>query len=139
MTQIVKLYLCLFAVAQSFSLKTTSQLSGSKFKFSDHKHLYSTNLLPQVSNIKLNILSFLVASILPILTMNIPQISATTYPVYGPDSIMNQKAHGTSEFKVQDKLRYGVDVGLADKISNYNRHWAEFAGYFKDVICNKWI
>lgn len=31
---------------------------------------------------------------------------------------------------MQSKLRWNVDNQLADRISNYNRHWAEFAGYF---------
>ena len=31
---------------------------------------------------------------------------------------------------MQSRLRWNVDNQLADRISNYNRRWAEFAGYF---------
>ena len=51
------------------------------------------------------------------------------YPIYGQESIMSKKAHGTSEKPVQNNLRYGCDPQLADKICNYNRHFAEFSGY----------
>lgn len=53
-----------------------------------------------------------------------------SYPIIGSDSIMMKKAHGTSDQPVQSKLRWNVDVPLADRISNYNRMWAEFAGYW---------
>eukprot|EP00551_Chaetoceros_affinis_P011387 CAMPEP_0203678362 /NCGR_PEP_ID=MMETSP0090-20130426/31664_1 /ASSEMBLY_ACC=CAM_ASM_001088 /TAXON_ID=426623 /ORGANISM="Chaetoceros affinis, Strain CCMP159" /LENGTH=239 /DNA_ID=CAMNT_0050545569 /DNA_START=26 /DNA_END=745 /DNA_ORIENTATION=- len=48
----------------------------------------------------------------------------------GDESIMAPKNHGTSEVPVQESLRYGVSNKLADKISNYNRRFAEFGGYF---------
>jgi peptide methionine sulfoxide reductase MsrB len=50
--------------------------------------------------------------------------------VYGDESIMTPKAHGTSAVPVQDSLRFGVSNQLADRICNYNRHFAEQAGYF---------
>jgi peptide methionine sulfoxide reductase MsrB len=50
--------------------------------------------------------------------------------VYGDESIMTPKAHGTSAMPVQDSLRFGVSNQLADRICNYNRHFAEQAGYF---------
>jgi hypothetical protein len=46
------------------------------------------------------------------------------------ESLMSVKAHGTSEFPVQKNLRWQCDENTADRICNYNRHWAEFAGYF---------
>jgi len=52
-------------------------------------------------------------------------------PQYGDESIMAPKAHGTSEKPVQETLRYGVSTKLADKISNFNRHFAEMSGYFE--------
>jgi len=51
--------------------------------------------------------------------------------VIGDESIMSKKSHGTCVAPVQENLRYGVDRDTADKISCYNRHFAEFAGYFK--------
>ena len=52
---------------------------------------------------------------------------------YGDESIMSQKGHGTSANPVQNNLLYGVSEKLADKICNYNRQFAEFAGYFKST------
>lgn len=53
------------------------------------------------------------------------------YPVVGPESIMKRRKHGTSATPVQDNLRWGCEFERADKICNYNRHYAEYAGYFK--------
>ena len=53
------------------------------------------------------------------------------YPVYGSREIMKKKKHGTSEKPVMKNLRFGCDYKLADTICNFNRHFAENAGYFK--------
>ena len=45
---------------------------------------------------------------------------------YGSESIMSPKAHGTSETAVQESLRYGVSTKLADRITNFNRRFAEY-------------
>lgn len=50
---------------------------------------------------------------------------------------MSKKAHGTSHHPVQQKLRYGCDVSLADRICNYNRHYAEHSGYFETTRWSK--
>ena len=42
---------------------------------------------------------------------------------------MSQKEHGTSAKPVMDNLRYGCDFATADRICNYNRHFAENSGY----------
>jgi hypothetical protein len=34
---------------------------------------------------------------------------------------------------VQENLRFGVSNKLADKICNYNRHFAEYSGYFRET------
>mmetsp|Transcript_76794 Transcript_76794/g.221896 ORF Transcript_76794/g.221896 Transcript_76794/m.221896 type:complete len:230 (+) Transcript_76794:83-772(+) len=52
---------------------------------------------------------------------------------YGDESIMSPKAHGTSAKPVQDDLLYGVSNKLADKITNFNRHFAEMGGYFRST------
>ena len=44
---------------------------------------------------------------------------------------MNEKGHGTSEKPVQKNLKWGCDNALADRICNFNRHWAENAGYWQ--------
>lgn len=51
--------------------------------------------------------------------------------IYGADDIMSQKEHGTTAEPVQENLRYGVSRKLADKISSYNRVFAESGGYFE--------
>ena len=50
--------------------------------------------------------------------------------VLGDESIMSMKAHGTSETPVQDPLRWGCDVSVADRIANFNRRYAERSGYW---------
>lgn len=54
-------------------------------------------------------------------------------PQYGDEEIMTSKAHGTSEKPVQSDLLYGVSNSLADRICNFNRHFAEQAGYFQST------
>eukprot|EP00545_Synedropsis_sp_CCMP1620_P012919 CAMPEP_0119004898 /NCGR_PEP_ID=MMETSP1176-20130426/1419_1 /TAXON_ID=265551 /ORGANISM="Synedropsis recta cf, Strain CCMP1620" /LENGTH=151 /DNA_ID=CAMNT_0006956659 /DNA_START=160 /DNA_END=615 /DNA_ORIENTATION=- len=43
---------------------------------------------------------------------------------------MAPKAHGTSATPVQSTLRWNCDNKLADRICNFNRHYAEHATYF---------
>ena len=51
--------------------------------------------------------------------------------VRGDDSLMSPKAHGTTSTPVQERLRWDVDRATADHICSYNRHYAEYAGYYK--------
>ena len=57
------------------------------------------------------------------------------YPgcVIAGESVMKQKAHGTSAVPVQQGLRWDVDRDEADRICNFNRHFAEHAGYFAET------
>eukprot|EP01104_Vermistella_antarctica_P014677 TRINITY_DN466_c0_g3_i2.p1 TRINITY_DN466_c0_g3~~TRINITY_DN466_c0_g3_i2.p1 ORF type:complete len:151 (+),score=25.75 TRINITY_DN466_c0_g3_i2:453-905(+) len=57
----------------------------------------------------------------------------------GSESLMDKKAHGTSKTPVQSKLRYDVDKKNADKICNFNRHYAERSGYFKKTSWEKTV
>jgi hypothetical protein len=50
--------------------------------------------------------------------------------VMGDESIMSPKKHGTSETPVQKNLRWNCDYDTADRICNFNRHYAEYAGYW---------
>jgi hypothetical protein len=52
------------------------------------------------------------------------------YPVVASDDVMNQKSHGTSENPVMKNLRWNCDYDTADRICNFNRHYAEYAGYW---------
>lgn len=57
-----------------------------------------------------------------------------TFPapcVMGDESIMSPKEHGTSKVPVQPNLRWGCDTQTADRICNFNRHYAEHSGYFE--------
>ena len=47
-------------------------------------------------------------------------VNSQGFPVLGSEEIMRTKSHGTSDQAVQSKLRWNVDVKLADRISNYN-------------------
>eukprot|EP00531_Pseudo-nitzschia_arenysensis_P011120 CAMPEP_0116137418 /NCGR_PEP_ID=MMETSP0329-20121206/12237_1 /TAXON_ID=697910 /ORGANISM="Pseudo-nitzschia arenysensis, Strain B593" /LENGTH=223 /DNA_ID=CAMNT_0003632331 /DNA_START=45 /DNA_END=716 /DNA_ORIENTATION=+ len=52
---------------------------------------------------------------------------------YGGEELMSQKGHGTSAEPVQSELLYGANNKLADKICNFNRHFAEMGGYFQST------
>jgi len=56
--------------------------------------------------------------------------AAGGFPILGGEEVMSKKAHGTSISPVQSLLRWSVDVKLADRICNFNRNWAEQAGYW---------
>jgi hypothetical protein len=40
------------------------------------------------------------------------------------EEVMSQKGHGTSEKPVQKNLRWNCDFETADRICNFNRHYA---------------
>jgi peptide methionine sulfoxide reductase MsrB len=66
------------------------------------------------------------------LLKNLPTAHSCEYPcVPGSEDIMKPKEHGTSHVPVQDNLRWGCDWKTADRICNYNRRYAEFAGYWE--------
>jgi len=52
---------------------------------------------------------------------------------FAGEEIMSPKEHGTSAVAVQENLRYGVSRKQADKICNFNRHFAESSGYFRET------
>jgi len=80
-----------------------------------------------------NAAAFAITS-LDFVTPNVSSATDTIQPggriQFGDESLMSQKSHGTSEKPVQEKLRYEVSQKLADKICNYNRHFAEPGGSF---------
>ena len=53
------------------------------------------------------------------------------YPIYAEEAVMSKKAHGTSEKPVQKGLRWKCDFDTADRICNFNRHYAEHGGYWE--------
>jgi len=62
---------------------------------------------------------------------SLPKVGGT--PVFGQESIMTPKAHGTSSSPVQQNLKWAVDRDTADRITNYNRRFAEYGGYWKQT------
>lgn len=57
--------------------------------------------------------------------------SSSKYPVVADEALMSDKAHGTSDKPVQKDLRWNCDFETADRICNFNRHYAEYAGYWQ--------
>ncbi len=53
------------------------------------------------------------------------------YMQFCEEDTMKPKAHGTSMAPVQDNLRWNVDGRTADRICSFNRHYAEYAGYWE--------
>jgi len=47
------------------------------------------------------------------------------------EETMSQKGHGTSEKPVQKALKWNCDNETADRICNFNRHYAEYGGYWE--------
>ena len=56
---------------------------------------------------------------------------SSKYPIMAEESVMSQKKHGTSDSPVQKDLRWSCDYETADRICNFNRHYAEYAGYWQ--------
>ena len=66
----------------------------------------------------------------------VSNINAKTFPppcVMGDESIMSPKEHGTSHVPVQTNLNWNVDEKMADRICNFNRHYAEPSGYWEST------
>eukprot|EP00597_Dinobryon_sp_UTEXLB2267_P001947 CAMPEP_0170073106 /NCGR_PEP_ID=MMETSP0019_2-20121128/10581_1 /TAXON_ID=98059 /ORGANISM="Dinobryon sp., Strain UTEXLB2267" /LENGTH=200 /DNA_ID=CAMNT_0010282419 /DNA_START=10 /DNA_END=612 /DNA_ORIENTATION=- len=58
-------------------------------------------------------------------------LAATKYPIYCDEDVMNQKSHGTCVGGVMKNLRWNCELNTADRICCYNRHYAEYAGYWE--------
>jgi peptide methionine sulfoxide reductase MsrB len=59
--------------------------------------------------------------------------SAQSLPIIGEEEIMSQKEHGTSSKPVMKNLKWNCDYETADRICNFNRHYAEYAGYWQST------
>eukprot|EP01036_Dinobryon_divergens_P026373 gene26373-35011_t len=57
----------------------------------------------------------------------------TQYPIYCEESLMNNKGHGTCINSVMKKLRWNCNFDTADRICCFNRHYAEYAGYWEST------
>lgn len=98
---------------------TISVVSG--FTIGDSNLLNFTKAARKVTNLKMGILDFL----------GLPEKKFAEPCVMGDESIMSPKAHGTSNTPVQSDLRWDCDNKKADNICNFNRHYAEYSGYWK--------
>ena len=56
------------------------------------------------------------------------------YPIWGSEEIMSRKAHGTTRKPVQENLRYGVDIELANKVCSLNRNWDPDSGFYNENL-----
>eukprot|EP00471_Norrisiella_sphaerica_P008709 CAMPEP_0184492174 /NCGR_PEP_ID=MMETSP0113_2-20130426/22481_1 /TAXON_ID=91329 /ORGANISM="Norrisiella sphaerica, Strain BC52" /LENGTH=1054 /DNA_ID=CAMNT_0026876841 /DNA_START=337 /DNA_END=3501 /DNA_ORIENTATION=- len=54
-------------------------------------------------------------------------------PVAGTEGIMAAKEHGSCERPPMNPLRWNCDFETADRITCFNRHYAEFAGYWLET------
>lgn len=57
-------------------------------------------------------------------------LQAEKLPIMCEEEVMSQKEHGTSSKAVMKDLKWGCDYETADRICNFNRHYAEHAGYW---------
>ena len=60
------------------------------------------------------------------------KLLSTKGPVFAPESLMVEKAHGSCKNTPQKDLEYGCAFKTMDKIGCYNRHYAEYRGYAFD-------
>jgi hypothetical protein len=60
------------------------------------------------------------------------KVYAGKLPVVASEEVMSKKSHGTSEKPVMKELRWSCDYEVADRICNFNRHYAEYAGTYND-------
>jgi peptide methionine sulfoxide reductase MsrB len=132
-TRIVAFFLAVVGPSLAFTTsstptqKTQLQLSTSDERSFQNRRSFLTNVVTT-------------AAVLPSLVLSSPS-SASAFGgfsanekgplVYGDDSIMSPKEHGTTASAVQPDLRYGVSNKLADKICSFNRVFAEMGGYFE--------
>lgn len=59
-----------------------------------------------------------------------PVADGVKLPIVCGEEVMSAKAHGTTEKPVQENLRWNCEWKTADKICSFNRHYAEYAGYW---------
>lgn len=52
---------------------------------------------------------------------------------YGSEEMMAPKAHGSCVGPLQADLRWGCDAAVADNICCFNRHYAEYSGYWEST------
>jgi hypothetical protein len=64
----------------------------------------------------------------------IRNMSSQKLPVIAPEDVMAPKKHGTSDKPVMKELRWSCDYDVADRICNFNRHYAEYAGKLVAII-----
>ncbi|KAI2512606.1 hypothetical protein MHU86_1825 [Fragilaria crotonensis] len=58
------------------------------------------------------------------------KVFSQTLPILASEDVMRTKSHGTSDKPVMKDLRWSCDYEVADRICNFNRHYAEYAGYW---------
>eukprot|EP00658_Telonema_sp_P-2_P039347 TRINITY_DN28159_c0_g1_i2.p1 TRINITY_DN28159_c0_g1~~TRINITY_DN28159_c0_g1_i2.p1 ORF type:complete len:240 (-),score=48.31 TRINITY_DN28159_c0_g1_i2:287-1006(-) len=59
--------------------------------------------------------------------------SSAPASVRGTEELMSNKAHGTCDHGPEPGLRWGCDLKTADRICCFNRHYAEYSGYWQST------
>lgn len=59
------------------------------------------------------------------------QAGSSKFPIYVEEAVMAPKAHGSTPKPVMKNLRWNVNYETADRISSFNRHYAEQSGYWE--------
>lgn len=136
---------CVISLLFALVVDTSLAFTSSSTTTSSHKTQLQLSSSPEESR-RSFLTNVVTAAVLPSLVLSNPS-SASAFGgvkadekgplVYGDDSIMSQKEHGTTASPVQPDLRYGVSNKLADKISSYNRVFAEMGGYFEGTSFEK--
>ena len=69
------------------------------------------------------------------------QPGSSKFPIYVEEDVMAPKAHGTTPKPVMKNLRWNVNYETADRISSFNRHYAEQSGYWEttDFLNQVWF
>ena len=67
------------------------------------------------------------------------KVFSQTLPILASEDVMRTKSHGTSVKPVMKDLRWSCDYEVADRICNFNRHYAEYAGKYVHTIGFDWL
>ena len=126
----------------SSSRETTSVDHGDPPLFEERRNHTSLFYVPITTTIMkiVSKISLLLAATSPLTSAFAPRSGAMRralalragekLPITATEEVMSQKKHGTSDQPVQKDLRWKCDYDTADRICNFNRHYAEYAGYW---------
>jgi len=124
---------CIVFNIEAFSLRAKNLLQHFDLSLKSEKdfdEIHTDSATTRKSVLRVAIPAVTAATIFAPYLISRTIASLSSFPLYGSEEIMSKKQHGTSDRPVQSNLRWGCDPKLADRICNYNRDWAEHAGYW---------